>query len=392
MSHPTFHNSSTITSEDEGEPIMLKPFDHASAPSSTPSSPSEPSSSQTLGPGTAAPTEGSGTPARTKSILNLTSSTLFGIYQPTGYATDREEPSTPWGTGAETPVDTSPKASFDFTRTKLPDVSEKRMSNGNLKRRRRSTITPATAHRRPRRGFKRYFVPLAARLFTLFGIGALYGVLISHLHDKQEIAPVKVEGMNRQSGWYLVTWGIAGVLLGEALPWVDRWWSASSDDSDIEDMDEQPRQSGRGSGDWLDVVRAIGAFVGVAFAIRKTPWHSTLQLSLTLALANPALWYLLDRSPAGFAMSTLVSFVGTAVLLGINPAMVPSPPAQTQAFAGSDGGLGSNGTVGTSANDALVLGVFSQESVGVATWIASVLFVSAVCFGNIGRRLLPRDV
>lgn len=35
----------------------------------------------------------------------------------------------------------------------------------------------------------------------------------------------------------------------------------------------------------------------------------------------------------------------------------------------------------------LVAGIFSQESVGVATWIASVLFVSAVCFGNIGRRL-----
>jgi hypothetical protein len=35
----------------------------------------------------------------------------------------------------------------------------------------------------------------------------------------------------------------------------------------------------------------------------------------------------------------------------------------------------------------LVLGTFSMESVGVATWIASVLFVSAVAFGNVGRRL-----
>jgi hypothetical protein len=47
------------------------------------------------------------------------------------------------------------------------------------------------------------------------------------------------------------------------------------------------------------------------------------------------------------------------------------------------------GDVGAASHgDLLVAGVFTSESVGVATWIASVLFVSAVAFGNIGRRLL----
>src|SRR5438045_1183438 len=40
---------------------------------------------------------------RSRSIMNLTSSTLFGIYAPTACGGEREEPSTPWGTGAETP-------------------------------------------------------------------------------------------------------------------------------------------------------------------------------------------------------------------------------------------------------------------------------------------------
>ena len=220
----------------------------------------------------------------------------------------------------------------------------------------------------------------------MFGIGVAYGLLISHLHDARDMAPVKLEGLNRQGWPYLSSWGMAGVLLGEALPWLDKLWAPEDED----EMDEEPearRRSGHGSGDWLDVVRAIGAFVGVAFAIRKLSWQSTMQLSLTLALANPALWYLLDRSPAGFILSALVSIGGTGLLLGINPALVPAP-SQGQAILSQQSG---NGTAASMAGEPLVLGFFSHESVGVATWIASVLFVSAVCFGNIGRRLVPKD-
>ncbi|KAI7680658.1 hypothetical protein KC353_g22026, partial [Hortaea werneckii] len=122
MSHPLPH------SEDEDAP-MLKPrprgrvFDFSDT--STPNSPPTPSSE--LSPTGLEPPklsgDGSTTPSRTRSILNLTSSTLFGIYQPTGYATDREDPSTPWGTGAETPVDRSRNGSFDFTRSKIPDMT-----------------------------------------------------------------------------------------------------------------------------------------------------------------------------------------------------------------------------------------------------------------------------
>ncbi|KAI9871101.1 MAG: hypothetical protein M1830_003310, partial [Pleopsidium flavum] len=145
------------------------------------------------------------------------------------------------------------------------------------------------------------------------------------------------------------------------------------------DEDERPSsRSGSGMGaDWNPVVRSIGAFIGIAFAIRKLPWQSTLQVSLTLALVNPVLWYLIDRSKPGFLLSTVVGLTGTAVLLGVNPEIVP-PPATPSPRA----------STATATHDILgVDGMITNETIGVGTWIASVLFCSCVCFGNIGRRL-----
>ena len=319
--------------------------------------------------------DGASTPARTKSILNLTSSTLFGIYQSTGFATDREEPSTPWGTGAETPAD-SRHQSFDIQRAGIPDLVD---GPNGTKKRRRSTAQQLHAYRRPRKGLKGYWLPLVGRGASLFGAGVLYGLLVTHLHDRHAIAPAKVD-IDRTSWAYLAMWGAAGVVLGEALPWLDSFWA--DEDEDVLEEDEEHKAL-RSLRTWNDVVRSIGVFVGVAYAIRKLPWQSTLQLSLTLALANPAIWYIIDRSPPGFLLSTLVSLAGTVVTLGVFPALVPSPPFDQ--LKGHD----VNGTVLTTSREELVLGYFSHESVGVATWIASVLFVSSVCFGNIGRRLAP---
>lgn len=104
-------------------------------------------------------------------------------------------------------------------------------------------------------------------------------------------------------------------------------------------------------------------------------------MSLTLALVNPCLWYLIDRSRAGFLLSSLVGLVGAAVLLGINPGIVPAP-----ASAYSRG----NSTMTSVQDGGLVGGVFSYEGVGVATWIASVLFCSSVCFKALAQLLSRR--
>lgn len=247
----------------------------------------------------------------------------------------------------------------------------------------------------PRRGFKGFWLPLLARGVTLFVLGVGYALLITHLHDRRGVAPVRVE-LDRGSWTYLSLWGMAGVLLGEALPWADRFWTSdpyNEDEHDDTETKGQTQRQGRkesGLDGWMDVIRSIGAFVGIAFAIRKLPWQSTTQLSLTLALANPALWYLIDRSPPGFILSTIVALTGTVMLLVVNPALMPSPsPVQLLrgVVAKNAGSAAANASANTLGTEELVLGVFSPESVGVATWIASVFFVSSVCFGNIGRRL-----
>jgi hypothetical protein len=234
----------------------------------------------------------------------------------------------------------------------------------------------------PRRGFKGYVLPLIGRISVLFGIGVGYALLITHLHDHRGVAPVKVE-LDRGSWMYLVLWGIAGVILGEALPYSDQFWDIDEDEKTANERRNEQERKDRGLDGWMDVVRSVCAFIGIAFAIRKLPWESSLQLSLTLALANPAIWYLIDRTPPGFVLSSFFAIAGTLVLLGINPALVPSPsPAQVLR-----GLVARNGAARMDGGEDLIFGIFSPESLGVATWIASVLFISSVCFGNIGRRL-----
>jgi hypothetical protein len=221
--------------------------------------------------------------------------------------------------------------------------------------------------------------------------GVLYGLLVSHLHDRRQIAPVKLD-INRLSLPYLGAWAVAGLVLGEALPWLDRLLTApaheglSHNHTAGEKQDDVARQIKMHRG-WNEVIRPVGMFVGISFAIRKLPWQSTQQLSLTLALANPALWYLIDRSLSGFILPSVISIVGTTILVALNPSVVPSsaPLGYEASF------LARNATgLLEGPSSELILGVFSSEFVGVWTWIASVLFVSSVCFGNIGRQLTPR--
>ncbi len=277
-------------------------------------------------------------PSRTRSILNLTSSTLFGIYGRTSYEASREENSTPWGTGAQTP-------------TLRPIVDDSKPAIGARLQRRPSLLRqPSQSHP----GHHSIFLRLALRTILLFISGVAYGIIITHLHDDQRIAPVKVAGIKRYSWTYLIFWGVAGVGLGSLLPWVDFFWEdtlcagdrvgvvksimrGSRSTETRGDEDERPASRvGSGVGaDWNPVVRSIGAFVGIAFAIvrtnnpslpptstyyrlfqqRKLPWQSTLQVSLTLALANPVLWYLIDRSKPGFLLSAVVGLTGWAIAM-----------------------------------------------------------------------------
>jgi hypothetical protein len=392
--YPSLQMSSM--SEQILRPIPRRMFEltPASAESSVPPSPAPENSNPEF---LEVKTEKSYTPSKTRSILNLTSSTLLGIYSPTGYEASREDGSTPWGTGAQTP-----------SHRRSVDDSHPLVANQNW-----DTAQPTTNLVYRRGGFRQYYFPLFLRGVLLFVFGMAYGTIIAHLHDDQHLAPIQVEGLNRHSWSYLIMWGLSGVAMGSLLPWVDILWDnhfgskllvrsqnrrrrASSSGSDTNGDERLSGRFNNGLGaDWNPVVRSVGAFVGIAFAIvsilalsescstndliqRKLPWQSTLQVSLTLALANPVLWYLIDRSKTGFLLSTVVGIGGTLVLLGINPDIVPSPAASSPRahLAGNE-----------SVRYMLSSRFPTNESIGMWTWIASVLFCSCVCFGNIGRRL-----
>lgn len=370
-------------------PIPRRPFDlnlTSATPPEEDSSASTPAREQHVNPNllsASGPTDGESI-SRAQSIMNLTSSTLSGIYE-------NQEPETPWGTGAQTPLTRlNEERQYGGEGHRHLGLSPKEHST--ILRRRMSTLTP------PREiplSTSAKAMSLILRASLLFGLGMGYGILVTHIRDGHSTAPLpsyfKADDFTRPGyDWrYLVAWGAIGVVLGGLLPWLDGVWEDMFGTEEV--MVVEKPKPGPGSvaqvgsqenpgTDWALVVRGVGAFVGIAFAIRRLPWASTLQASMTLALVNPFLWYLIDRSIPGFLLSAAVGLTGSGILLGLVPEMMPSPTGLVPSALG-------NRTQGLYP-DALVLGgIASQKTVEAGIWMVSVLFCSCVCFGNIGRRL-----
>lgn len=106
-----------------------------------------------------------------------------------------------------------------------------------------------------------------------------YGVLVRHLHNDRQLAPFQVEGIIKpRNDWrYLAFWGVAGVLLGSAMPWVDTLFSEPEEERVegkrmvVGEDEEEAAETGILGADWTPVVRSVGAFVGIAFAIVCLP-------------------------------------------------------------------------------------------------------------------------
>lgn len=99
-------------------------------------------------------------------------------------------------------------------------------------------------------------------------------------------------------------------------------------------------------------------------------------MSLYLAAVNPFLWYMIDRSKTGFLLSAAFSLTGSAVLMGLDPDLMPVPTARSPL-------RNATRVYGADRSPALP----SDETVETAVWMVSVLFCSCLCFGNIGRRM-----
>jgi len=124
------------------------------------------------------------------------------------------------------------------------------------------------------------------RTMALGMIGVAYGVFVTQLQDKKVVVPVKVEGIDMASRWYLLFWGVSSVILGNALPYVDELMGRQSEKEQTggrrkgeekEDFLLRQAETSNVKGerntrtslgaDWNPAVRSIGAFVGIAFAI-----------------------------------------------------------------------------------------------------------------------------
>ncbi|KAK8041956.1 hypothetical protein PG993_006479 [Apiospora rasikravindrae] len=343
---------------------------------------------------------GSGTITRAQSVKNLTSSTLFGIYSPstTGIAT-QDEPSTPWG--MESPTGQISAEDLAYSLQKNP-------THMHVERRRSSQHPPPPLREPLSKPVMAFHLALRATL--LFGLGILYGALVARFQDRRKYATFQMEDPITQQPTYdlryMAFWGVSGVVLGGLLPLFDGLWEdMCGQDSAVEDDDLlDPTRDGEAvlkgttsSTDWALVARGIGAFIGIVYAIRKSTWTSTLQVSLTLALVNPFLWYLIDGTPAGFLFSAAIGLTGSLVLTGLKADMVPAPASAASIWNSLGAAEYSLLNVSSSAHGSqqqqssggtLVLGgLATKESVEMTIWMLSVLFCCGVCFGNIGRRL-----
>lgn len=318
--------------------------------------------------------------------MNLTSSTLMGIYEPSNYDNDKYTPGTelnsPWETGAQTPG-------------RVLGMDESVYStqrDHTYPARRRSSV-----HIAPLSTTASLFYS-SLRALLLLGLGVLYGIGVATVRGSRSPAAFGMEHTSGSNyGWgYMAFWGASGLVLGCLLPYVDGIWE------DYFGIGSSGHAMGTEGGviknvrpktDWALAVRGIGIFIGIAYAIRKLPWDSALQVSLSLALVNPALWFLIDGSTPGFIVSSAVGLAGSALLTGFQPNMVPVP-AILSSSSPPLGGFYSTGTMHANASvryadvePMLFGGLASQQTLAMGIWTLNVLFSCCVVLGNVGRWL-----
>lgn len=113
---------------------------------------------------------------------------------------------------------------------------------------------------------------LTLRLLALFLSGVGYGLVVHHFHDpeKSVVSRGQLSAMIGEDPWYLFCWGGAGMTLGSLLPTLD---------TVLKKRGLIKRSLGYdGDGpDWNSILRSVGAFMGIAFAIVSLPLPASIE-------------------------------------------------------------------------------------------------------------------
>lgn len=306
------------------------------------------------------PNISNGIPSRTHSALNLSSSTLLGIFSPSYFDPDQESPSL---------MGSPPSHQNQISRNVLDKISYQSQPLQKTK-------------------LFNFFL----RVLLLFATGMGFGFLIQHLLDEKQPSSILFKIISdRKIEWiYLLSWGMSGVTIGTLLPLmdqppsIDKHISQGSVISSVSTANKETssKQFDILDQDWTPIIRSVGAFVGITYALRKLSWTSNFQASLALTIVNPVLWYLFDRSRPGFLLSTLVGFSGTALLLLLKSKFIVTLTDQTPLIIKN-----SNLLQAKVETNPILLSLVDGENLEDSIWILSILFCSCVCFGTIGRRL-----
>lgn len=254
-------------------PIPRRPFGlnlTSPTPPSGDSNPSTPAPAEAPTPQLLNPrVSDSGTVSRSQSSLNLTSSALFGIFSPLSPNRDpfRDEPDDAYG--AEDDDDDTP--------VRRPDLDDETYEL--LRERSRALSDRLRAGEAPP-SHARVAWSLGTRMGLLFLLGMGYGALVTRLRGGHSLP--FAEGAEREEGLgagYLAAWGMSGVGLGALLPWFDGVWEVAFGGGGVSLREEKAEGSKAGT-DWSHVVRSIGAFVGIVFAlVRLTAITALLMIT-----------------------------------------------------------------------------------------------------------------
>lgn len=226
--------------------------------------------------------ESSASMSRAQSVMNLTSSTLMGIYEPSTYDNDKYTPgneiNTPWGTGAQTP---GRVLGMDES------VYSTQRDHAYPARRRSSAQHPVHM---PPLSTSASLLYSALRALLLSGLGVLYGIGVATVRGSRSTAALRTEHMINASkyGWgYMAFWGASGLILGCLLPYVDGIWEDHFGDGSSGDATETEGgviKNLRRKTDWALAVRGIGIFIGIAYAIVSfvLPRHTSDQSTMSI--------------------------------------------------------------------------------------------------------------